>query len=49
MKNEWILDVLVDLINYAKTNGMPVLAMQLEAAAVQAMTELASNQHSEVL
>lgn len=49
MNNEWILDVLIDLINYAKANSMPLLAMQLEAAAIQAMTELASKLHSEVL
>ena len=38
---DWILDVLVDLINYAKANQMPNLARGLEAAAVEAVTEMA--------
>lgn len=42
MKNEWILDVLIDLVNYAKSNKMPVLALQLEVAAIEAVTELSS-------
>ena len=43
-KCDWILDVLIDLISYAKANEMPNLARGLEAAAVEAVTEMATSQ-----
>lgn len=43
MKNDWIIDVLADLNNFAKTNGLPALAKQLEETALVASVELASN------
>lgn len=43
MKNEWILDVLADLKNFAKANGLPALADQLadtaDLAAIEIMSE----------
>ncbi|MBU2983524.1 hypothetical protein KO498_17085 [Lentibacter algarum] len=42
MKNEWILDVLDDLKAFAKANGLPSLAVQLEDTALMAACELAS-------
>lgn len=42
MKNEWILDVLVDLKNFAQTNGMPAVAEKLTETTDLAMLEIAS-------
>ncbi|MCF3593502.1 hypothetical protein LZG00_05775 [Rhodobacteraceae bacterium LMO-12] len=42
MKNDWILDVLADLKTFALSNGLPVLAEQLEDTAIVAAAELAS-------
>ncbi len=40
MANDWILEVLADLKNFAQANGMDALAKQLDATAVVAKTEL---------
>ncbi|MDP7186352.1 MAG: hypothetical protein QGI08_11570 [Paracoccaceae bacterium] len=42
MQNDWIIDVLADLNAFAKCNGMPALASQLEIAADVASVEIAS-------
>ena len=42
MKNEWILDVLADLKNFAKANHLPELAEQLADTASLAAVELSS-------
>lgn len=42
MKNEWILDVLSDLKNFARANGLPGLAEQLADTADLAAVELTS-------
>ena len=42
MSNEWILDVLADLKTFARTNGMLVLADQLDDAVLVAASEIAS-------
>ncbi|MEM8823768.1 MAG: hypothetical protein AAGF30_09185 [Pseudomonadota bacterium] len=41
MSKEWIIEVLGDLRGFAKTNGLPSLASQLEEAMVVAVTEIA--------
>lgn len=41
MKSDWILDVLMDLKNFALTNGLPVLASQLETTEIVAIAEIA--------
>lgn len=43
MKNDWIIDVLADLNSFAKSNGLPKLAKQLEETAILASVELASH------
>ncbi len=43
MKNDWIIDVLADLNSFAKSNGLPALAKQLEETAILASVELASH------
>lgn len=43
MKNDWIIDVLADLNSFAKSNGLPELATQLEQTALVASVELASH------
>jgi hypothetical protein len=43
MKNDWIIDVLADLNSFAKSNGLPELAKQLEETAILASVELASH------
>jgi len=43
MRNDWIIDVLADLNSFAKSNGLPVLAKQLEDTAILASVELASH------
>jgi len=42
MKNEWILDVLADLKQFARKNGLADLAEQLDDTALVAATELTS-------
>ncbi len=42
MANDWILDVLADLKTYAKKNGLPALADQLDETLLIAATEIAS-------
>ena len=41
MKQDWILDVLFDLRSFARANGMPALAAQLDDATFVAQAELA--------
>ena len=43
MRNDWIIDVLADLNSFAKSNGLPALAKQLEETAILASVELASH------
>ena len=43
MKNEWIIDVLADLNSFAKANGYPALAKQLEETAILASVEMTSS------
>lgn len=42
MKNEWILDVLADLRQFARANDLSVLAEQLDDTCLIAASELAS-------
>ncbi len=42
MAHDWILDVIADLKTYAKTNGLSVLADELEDAMLIAAAEIAS-------
>lgn len=42
MKSEWILDVLTDLKTFARANGMPALAEQLDDTTIVAMAEIAA-------
>lgn len=42
MRNDWILDVLADLKTFAQSNGLSVLAEQLQDTALVAAGELAS-------
>ncbi|GAA4217964.1 hypothetical protein J4E08_14865 [Sagittula sp. NFXS13] len=42
MGNDWILDVLTDLKTFARANGMPALAAQLDDASFVAQAELTS-------
>ncbi len=42
MANDWILDVIADLKTYAKKNGLPALADQLDETLLIAATEIAS-------
>ncbi len=42
MKNEWILDVLADLKQFARKNGLAALAEQLDDTALTAAAELTS-------
>ena len=42
MKNDWILDVLSDLKNFAQKNGHALLAEHLDVAKVIARAEIAS-------
>lgn len=43
MSNEWIIDVLTDLRNYARRSGLKVTAAELENACLTALTELADH------
>lgn len=40
MRDDWILGVLDDLREYARLNGLPALAQQLEQAQRVALAEL---------
>ena len=42
MRSDWILDVLTDIKTFARANNMPILAEQLDDAAIVAMTEIAA-------
>lgn len=42
MTHDWILDVLVDLKNFARANGLPALADKLTETTDLAMIEIAS-------
>ncbi|MFC3118149.1 hypothetical protein [Jhaorihella thermophila] len=42
MRNDWILDVLADLKNFASANGLPALAEQLGDTTLVAAAEIAS-------
>jgi hypothetical protein len=42
MQNDWIIDVLADVKAFAKANGLPILAAQLEETALVAAIEMAS-------
>ncbi|TKZ22452.1 hypothetical protein FAP39_00845 [Shimia litoralis] len=42
MKNDWILDVLADLRNFAHANGLDALAAQLEDTKLVATAEITS-------
>ncbi len=42
MGHDWILDVLADLKTFARSNGLPSLAAQLDDAGLVAQAELAS-------
>ncbi|MGS4917876.1 MULTISPECIES: hypothetical protein [Mameliella] len=42
MGHDWILDVLTDLKTFARANGMPSLAAQLDDAAFVAQAEITS-------
>ena len=43
MGHDWILDVLTDLKTFARANGLPTLAAQLDDASLVAQAELASH------
>ncbi len=42
MGHDWILDVLTDLKTFARANGLPTLAAQLDDASLVAQAEMAS-------
>lgn len=42
MGHDWILDVLTDLKTFARANGMPSLAAQLDDASFVAQSEITS-------
>ena len=42
MQHDWILDVLVDLKNFARANGLPALAEKLIETTDLAMIEIPS-------
>ena len=44
MANDWILDVLADLTEFARKGGLPALERQLRATANVARLEIASTQ-----
>jgi predicted transcriptional regulator len=44
MPNDWIIDVISDLKSFAKNNGLPALARQLDDAVAIAAMEIASNE-----
>lgn len=45
MQHDWILDVLADLKTFAKSNGLPTLAEQLDDTTLIAAAEIASLQN----
>ena len=42
MRSDWILDVHADLKAFAKSNGLPALAEQLDDTAIVALAEIAA-------
>lgn len=40
MKSDWILEVLADMQTFAATNGLPLLATQLETTTSVAIAEI---------
>jgi hypothetical protein len=42
MQNDWIIDVLADVKTFARANGLPMLAAQLEETAFVAAAELSA-------
>lgn len=42
MTSDWILEVLADLKNYAKSNDLPMLAQYLDETSIIALTEIAA-------
>ncbi len=42
MGHDWILDVLTDLETFARSNGLPTLAAQLDEVHLIAQAEMAS-------
>ncbi|MEQ8291007.1 MAG: hypothetical protein RIA08_02285 [Roseovarius sp.] len=42
METEWILDVLADLRTFARQNGLPALAEQIDETCLLAAVEIAS-------
>lgn len=42
MKQDWILDVLNDLKAFARDNGLPTLAEQLDDTAIVALSEISA-------
>ena len=44
MQHDWILDVLVDLKNFARANGLPAVAEKLTETTDLAMIEIASTE-----
>lgn len=48
MSQEWMIDVLTDLKNFAQTNGLVALAEQLDDSILVAVSELKSKQQDPV-
>lgn len=42
MRRDWILDVLTDLKVFARANGLPILAEQLDDTMIVAMAEISA-------
>jgi len=42
MRSDWIMDVLADLRTFAQSNDLPLLAEQLDDAALVALAEIAA-------
>lgn len=42
METEWILDILADLRTFARENGLPALAEQIDETCLLAAVEIAS-------
>lgn len=47
MSDNWIVDVLTDLMAYAERNGLSVTAEQLEDARLIALTEISNTSREE--
>lgn len=43
MRNDWILDVLADLRQFAQSNDLPLLAEQLDDTALIAVAEISGS------